>query len=143
MYCFLFFLCFPRLSFFSSFPVTRSPGVSNVTPFFPLFTVLSSFTLSLSYQGFLQITPEASQKAQLKGEIGGEADVSGSFCQHMSGLDSAAMTVSTDHQQSATTAGTITTVTKTTRITKHMVTTETLTGQTSKSTTTKQMFKQE
>ncbi|XP_043975967.1 neuroblast differentiation-associated protein AHNAK isoform X1 [Gambusia affinis] len=89
------------------------------------------FTLKPHATGFLQITPEGSPQAQRRGELGGEVDVSGSFCLHTSGLDFASQQMSEEHQISSTEEGTVTTVTKTTRITRHLVTTETRTGESS------------
>ncbi|XP_029964564.1 uncharacterized protein prx, partial [Salarias fasciatus] len=85
--------------------------------------------------GFLQITPEGSPQAQRRGEVGGDADVSGSFCLHTSGLDFTAQQMSEDRRVSSSEEGTVTTVTRTTRVTRQLVTTETRTGETSTSTT--------
>ncbi|XP_024866364.1 neuroblast differentiation-associated protein AHNAK isoform X2 [Kryptolebias marmoratus] len=86
-------------------------------------------TLKPHTSGFLQITPEGSPQAQRRGEVGGEADVSGSFCLHTSGLDFSTQQTSEEHQVSSTEEGTVTTVTQTTRITRHLVTSETRTGE--------------
>lgn len=88
--------------------------------------------------GFLQITPEGSPQAQRKGEVGGEVDVLGSFCLHTSGPVITSQEMSEDHQVSSTEEGTVTMVTKTTRITQHTVTTETRTGESSTVVTTTQ-----
>uniref|UniRef100_A0A3Q2R0Z8 AHNAK nucleoprotein n=1 Tax=Fundulus heteroclitus TaxID=8078 RepID=A0A3Q2R0Z8_FUNHE len=84
--------------------------------------------------GFLQITPEGSPQAQRRGELGGEAEVSGSFCLHTSGVDFAGQQMSEEHQVSSTEEGSVTTVTKTTRITSHLVATETRTSESSSTT---------
>lgn len=81
-------------------------------------------------KGFLQITPEGSPQAQRKGEVGGEVDVLGSFCLHTSGLDLTSQEMSEEQRVSSSM------VTKTTRITRHVVTTETQAGETSATTTT-------
>ncbi|XP_032367918.1 neuroblast differentiation-associated protein AHNAK isoform X24 [Etheostoma spectabile] len=94
------------------------------------------FTLKPHSTGFLQITPEGSPQAQRKGEVGGEADVLGSFCLHTSGLDFTTQDVSEENQVCSTEDGTVTMVTKTTRITRHMVTSEARTGESSATTTT-------
>ncbi|XP_034721349.1 neuroblast differentiation-associated protein AHNAK isoform X2 [Etheostoma cragini] len=94
------------------------------------------FTLKPHSTGFLQITPEGSPQAQRKGEVGGEADVLGSFCLHTSGLDFTTQDVSEENQVCSTEDGTVTMVTKTTRITRHMVTSEAQTGESSATTTT-------
>ncbi|KAK7882016.1 hypothetical protein WMY93_028190 [Mugilogobius chulae] len=46
------------------------------------------FNLKPHSTGFLQITPEGSPQAQRRGEVGGDLDVSGSFCLHTSGISS-------------------------------------------------------
>uniref|UniRef100_A0A1A8HQY9 Periaxin n=1 Tax=Nothobranchius kuhntae TaxID=321403 RepID=A0A1A8HQY9_NOTKU len=79
-------------------------------------------TLKPHTSGFLQITPEGSPQAQRRGEIAGDTDISGSFCLHSTGLDCS--TQSEEHHVSSTEEGTVTMVTKTTRIT-HLVTSET------------------
>lgn len=86
--------------------------------------------------GFLQITPEGSPQAQRKGEVGGDVDVSGSFCLHSSGLDLTTQEMSEEHRVSSAKEGTVTTVTKTTRITQQLVTTEMRTGESSTTVTT-------
>lgn len=86
--------------------------------------------------GFLQITPEGSPQAQRRGELGGEVDVSGSFCLTTSGLDFSTQEMSEEHQVSSTEEASVTMVTKTTRITRQMVTTETRTGESSSTTST-------
>uniref|UniRef100_G3PGB4 Uncharacterized protein n=2 Tax=Gasterosteus aculeatus TaxID=69293 RepID=G3PGB4_GASAC len=88
------------------------------------------FTLKPHSTGFLQITPEGSPQAQRKGEVGGEVDVLGSFCLHTSGLDLTSQEMSEEQRVSSSM------VTKTTRITRHVVTTETQAGETSATTTT-------
>lgn len=84
--------------------------------------------------GFLQITPEGSPQAQRKGEVGGEADVSGSFCLHSSGLEFKPQLTSEECQVLSSEVGAVTMVTKTTKTTQITVTTET--GESSTSTTT-------
>lgn len=84
--------------------------------------------------GFLQITPEGSPRAQRKGEVGGDVDVSGSFCLHTSALDFTSEQMSEERHISSTEEGTVTTVTKTTRITRQLVTTES--GESATTTTT-------
>lgn len=124
--------------------IYHSPALSllHKTKFpFPLdfFTYppsLSLFPFVCFCPGFLQITPEGSPQAQRKGEVGGESDVSGSFCLHTSGLDFATQEMSEEHQVSSTEEGTVTMVTKTTRITRQMVATETRTGESSTTTST-------
>lgn len=109
----------------------------SYSPRFLPSTCLSLFSLLLP-SGFLQITPEGSPQAQRKGELGGEADVLGSFCLHSSGLDLTTQEMSEEHQVSSSEEGTVTMVTKTTKITQRIVSTETRTGETSVSTTTTQ-----
>ncbi|MEQ2187174.1 hypothetical protein GOODEAATRI_001880 [Goodea atripinnis] len=92
------------------------------------------FTLKPHATGFLQITPEGSPQAKRKGELGGEAEVSGSFCLHTSGLDFTSQQMSEEHQVPSAEEGTVTMVTKTTKITRHLVTTETRTGESSATT---------
>ncbi|XP_013871413.1 neuroblast differentiation-associated protein AHNAK [Austrofundulus limnaeus] len=96
-------------------------------------------TLKPHTSGFLQITPEGSPQAQRRGEVGGEADVSGSFFLHTSGLDFTSQ--QTSEEVSSMEAGTHTTVIQTTRITRHLVTSETQTGvsTTTKTTTSHQV----
>lgn len=94
------------------------------------------FNLKPHSTGFLQITPEGSPQAQRKGEVAGEADVSGSFCLHTSGLDFSTQEISEEHQASSAEEGTVTMVTKTTRVTRHMVSSETRTSESSPTTTT-------
>ncbi|KAK5929928.1 hypothetical protein CgunFtcFv8_011116 [Champsocephalus gunnari] len=94
------------------------------------------FNLKPHSTGFLQITPESSPRAQRKGEVAGEADVSGSFCLHTSGLDFSTQEISEEHQASSAEERTVTMVTKTTRVTRHMVSSETRTGESSATTTT-------
>lgn len=84
--------------------------------------------------GFLQITPEGSPQAERKGEVAGMEDVSGSFCIHASGLDFAAQQMSEEHHVSASEEGTVTMVTKTTRITRQIVTSQTHTAESSTTT---------
>lgn len=86
--------------------------------------------------GFLQITPEGSPQAQRKGEVGGEVDVPGSFCLHASGLNFTTQEMSEEHHVSSAEEGAVTMVTKTTRITRQMVATETRTGESSTTTST-------
>ncbi|TNN65903.1 Neuroblast differentiation-associated protein AHNAK [Liparis tanakae] len=94
------------------------------------------FTLKPHSTGFLQITPEGSPQALRKGEVGGEADVLGSFCLNTPGLHSTTQKMSEEHHVSSAQEGTLTMVTKTTRITQHTVTTETQAGESSATTTT-------
>ncbi|XP_037533639.1 neuroblast differentiation-associated protein AHNAK [Nematolebias whitei] len=94
-------------------------------------------TLKPHTSGFLQITPEGSPQAQRRGEVGGEADVSGSFCLHSSGLQLTTQQTSEERQVSSTEEGTVTTVTQTTQTTQRLVTSETRTGVTT--TTTRQV----
>lgn len=75
--------------------------------------------------GFLQITPEGSPQAKHEGAVGGEADVSGSFCFHTSGHDFTTQQLSEEHRVSCSKEATVTMVTKTTRITQKQVTAET------------------
>ncbi|XP_005932663.2 neuroblast differentiation-associated protein AHNAK [Haplochromis burtoni] len=91
-------------------------------------------TLKPHATGFLQITPESSPQAQQKGEVGGEADVSGSFCLHTSGLDFTTSQMTEEHQISSSEEGTVTMVTKTTRIT-HLAETRTDESSTTTATT--------
>lgn len=129
-YHLLFCLCYIRLSFFSLF--TYPPLLSLLH-----FLYLSLLVSSPPPPGFLQITPEGSPQAQRRGEVGGEANVSGSFCLHTSELDDfTTKEMSEEHQVSSTEEGTVTMMTKTTRITRQMVTTETRTGESSTTTTT-------
>ncbi|XP_019716803.1 neuroblast differentiation-associated protein AHNAK isoform X4 [Hippocampus comes] len=79
------------------------------------------FTLKPHSTGFLQITPEGSPQAQRRGELGGEANMSGSFCQHSS--DITTREVSTPGG-----GGSVTVVTKTTRTTRHSTPAETSAG---------------
>lgn len=133
IYYFPFYLCYTRLSFFSSlilFPIDFSANL-----LFPFFFFLPVLLSPPSPPGFLQITPEGSPQAQRKGEVGGETDILGSFCLHTSGLDFDTLEKSEEHQVSSTEVGTVTAVTKTTRITQRMVTTETRTGESSTTTT--------
>lgn len=79
------------------------------------------FTLKPHSTGFLQITPEGSPQAQRRGELGGDQDVPGSFCFHGTSTDPLceehhSSTISTQHQDS-TGEGTVTLLTKTTRVT--------------------------
>ncbi|XP_047248727.1 neuroblast differentiation-associated protein AHNAK [Girardinichthys multiradiatus] len=92
------------------------------------------FTLKPHATGFLQITPEGTPQAKRKGELGGEAEVSGSFCLHTSGLDFTSQQMSEEHQVPSAEEETVTMVTKTTKITRHLVTTETRTGESSATT---------
>ncbi|TKS80644.1 hypothetical protein D9C73_014746 [Collichthys lucidus] len=94
------------------------------------------FSLKPHSTGFLQITPEGSPQAQRRGELGGEVDVSGSFCLTTSGLDFSTQEMSEEHQVSSTEEASVTMVTKTTRITRQMVTTEMRTGESSSTTST-------
>ncbi|CAB1424729.1 unnamed protein product [Pleuronectes platessa] len=94
------------------------------------------FTLKPHSKGFLRITPEGSPQAMRKGELGGEADVLGSFCLHTSGMDFTTLESSEEHQVSSTESETLTTVTKTTRVTQCLVSTETRTGESSTTVTT-------
>ncbi|XP_023817721.1 neuroblast differentiation-associated protein AHNAK isoform X2 [Oryzias latipes] len=89
-------------------------------------------TLKPLSSGFLQITPEGSPQAERKGEVAGMEDVSGSFCIHASGLDFAAQQMSEEHHASE--EGTVTMVTKTTRITQQIVTSQTHTAESSTTT---------
>lgn len=108
------------LSFVSSPPFLSSPCLS--------------WTPLLPPAGFLQITPEGSPQAQRRGEVGGESDVSGSFCLHTSGLDFTSQ--QTSEEVSSAEEGTHTTVIRTTRITQQLLTSETQTGVSTKTTTT-------
>lgn len=110
-----------------------SPDFFTYPPHFPFFFPSLSCTCHcfLLLTGFLQITPEGSPQAQRKGELGGETDVSGSFCLQTSGLHFTSEQMSEEHRVSSTEEGTFTMVTKNTRITKHLVTTETRTGESS------------
>eukprot|EP00066_Takifugu_rubripes_P017737 XP_011607003.1 PREDICTED: neuroblast differentiation-associated protein AHNAK-like [Takifugu rubripes] len=83
------------------------------------------FTLKPHSTGFLQITPEGSPRAQRKGEVGGEVDVSGSFCFHTSGQEFTTQ-LPEEHQASCSKEATVTMVTRTTRITQQQVTAETI-----------------
>ncbi|KAK5869149.1 hypothetical protein PBY51_010102 [Eleginops maclovinus] len=94
------------------------------------------FTLKPHSTGFLEITPEDSPQAQRKGEMAGEADVSGSFCLHTSGLDYSTQEMSEEHQVSSAEEGTVTMVTKTTRVTRQVVSSETRTSESSATSTT-------
>ncbi|XP_038161200.1 neuroblast differentiation-associated protein AHNAK [Cyprinodon tularosa] len=85
---------------------------------------IPKFTLKPHATGFLQITPEGSPKAQHRGELGGEAEVSGLFSLHTLEFDYTSQPMSEEHNVSSTVEETVTTVTKTTRIT-NLVTTET------------------
>nr|XP_049582362.1 neuroblast differentiation-associated protein AHNAK isoform X29 [Syngnathus scovelli] len=69
-------------------------------------------TLKPHSTGFLQITPEGSPQAQRRGELGGEANLSGSFCQQSSDI-------TTREVSSARGGGSVTVVTKTTRTKQH------------------------
>lgn len=87
------------------------------------------FTLKPHSTGFLQITPEGSPKAQRRGELGGDQDVPGSFCFHGTSTqplceEHHSSTISTQHQDS-TGEGTVTLLTKTTRVTQHTTRTQT------------------
>lgn len=91
--------------------------------------------------GFLQITPEGSPQAQRRGELGGEADVSGSFCLQTSALGFTTQETSEEQQVSSSKDGSVTLVTKTTRTTTHTVTTEAQQGESSTTkTTTHQLY---
>ncbi|XP_037123644.1 neuroblast differentiation-associated protein AHNAK isoform X27 [Syngnathus acus] len=70
-------------------------------------------TLKPHSTGFLQITPEGSPQAQRRGELGGEANLSGSFCQQSSD------DVTTREVSSPRGGGSVTVVTKTTRTKQH------------------------
>lgn len=107
----LFSLCISKLRFLLPFS-------SPIQSFFSV--LLCSF-----HPGFLQITPEGSPQGKRKGEVGGEADVSGSFCFHTSGHDSATQQLSEEHQISCSKEAAVTMVTRTTRITQQQVTAET------------------
>lgn len=89
------------------------------------------FAYFLIFTGFLQITPEGSPQAQRRGELGGEADVSGSFCLQTSALGFTTQETTEEHQVSSSKDKSVTLVTKTTRTTKHTVTTETQQGESS------------
>lgn len=89
------------------------------------------FAYFLIFTGFLQITPEGSPQAQRRGELGGEADVSGSFCLQTSALGFNTQETTEEHQVSSSKDRSVTLVTKTTRTTKHTVTTETQQGESS------------
>lgn len=102
----------------------------SLFPFPPLALLLFSPSV-----GFLQITPEGSPQAQRKGELGGETDVLGSFCLRTPEFDFPTGEMSEELQVSPTGERSVTTVTKTTRHTQHMVTTETRTSKSSTKTT--------
>lgn len=89
------------------------------------------FAYFLILTGFLQITPEGSPQAQRRGELGGEADVSGSFCLQTSPLGFTTQETTEEHQVSSSKDRSVTLVTKTTRTTKRTVTTETQQGESS------------
>ncbi|XP_036070566.1 neuroblast differentiation-associated protein AHNAK isoform X3 [Oryzias melastigma] len=92
-------------------------------------------TLKPLSSGFLQITPEGSPQAQRKGEVAGVEDVSGSFCIHSSELDFTAQQMSEERHVSTSEEGTVTTVTKATRIARQLVTSQTRTAESSTTTT--------
>lgn len=71
------------------------------------------------------ITPEGSPRAQQRGEVGGEADVAGSFSFHTSGHDFTMQQLPGEHHVSCSKETTVTTVTRTTRITQQQVPAET------------------
>ncbi|KAJ0063346.1 hypothetical protein NL108_000277, partial [Boleophthalmus pectinirostris] len=84
---------------------------------------------------FLQITPEGSPQAQRRGELGGDLDVSGSFCLHTSGISTQQVfekhhtsTISIQHTRkehpgvSSESAGTVQSQTS---VTRHTAQTET------------------
>ncbi|XP_051933965.1 neuroblast differentiation-associated protein AHNAK isoform X43 [Hippocampus zosterae] len=79
------------------------------------------FTLKPHSTGFLQITPEGSPQAQRRGELGGEANMLGSFCQHSSGI-------TTREVSTPGGGGSVTVVTKTTRTKRHSTPAETSAG---------------
>lgn len=128
LYHLLFCLRYMRLSFLLPLDILTYP------PFLS-FLLLPLLISSPPPPGFLQITPEGSPQALRKGEVGGEANVSGSFCLHTSGLDFTTQEMSKEHQVSSE-EGTVTMVTKTTRITRQRVTTETQPGESSTTRTT-------
>ncbi len=135
--CFFFFYKWLtyHLLFFSLSIKTKIPLLLNIFTYPLLQPCLCLFSL-IFHKGFLQITPEGSPQAQRKGEVGGEAEVSGLFCLHTSGLDFTTQEMSEDRQVSSTSEGTVTTVTKTTRITRQMLTTDPQTGEPSTTVTT-------
>lgn len=107
-------------------PLLSLHQLTKISPSF-LFTypIFFSVLLCSFHPGFLQITPEGSPQGKRKGEVGGEADVSGSFCFHTSGHDSATQQLSEEHPVSCSKEAAVTMVTRTTRITQQQVTAET------------------
>uniref|UniRef100_A0A3B3E0L4 Periaxin n=1 Tax=Oryzias melastigma TaxID=30732 RepID=A0A3B3E0L4_ORYME len=86
-------------------------------------------------RGDIEITGEGSPQAQRKGEVAGVEDVSGSFCIHSSELDFTAQQMSEERHVSTSEEGTVTTVTKATRIARQLVTSQTRTAESSTTTT--------
>ncbi|KAG7263896.1 hypothetical protein CRUP_027497 [Coryphaenoides rupestris] len=105
------------------------------------------FSLKPHSTGFLQITPEGSPRAQRRSEVsdevGGEAGVSGMFSLHSPAMDFSSSQVSEQHHVSTMQEGSVTMVTKTTRTTRQLVTTETRTGEGSVTTTTRRVLDNE
>lgn len=93
------------------------------------------FAYFLNPTGFLQITPEGSPQAQRRGELGGEADVSGSFCLQTSARGFTTQETTEQHQVSTSKDGSVTLVTKTTRTTERTVSTGTERGESARTET--------
>lgn len=124
MFTFFFFILPPILLF--PLYYTRIRVLLSFKIFIHPFFFSALLCCPLPYSGFLQITPEGSPRAQRKGEVGGEVDVSGSFCFHTSGQEFATQQLSDEHQASCSKEATVTMVTRTTRITQQQVTAETI-----------------
>lgn len=112
--CLLMFFFFVRLSFLL-------PSI-YLSIHFPVLST-SVFAYLLQLTGFLQITPDGSPQAQRRGELGGKADVSGSFCLQTSALGFTSQKTTEEHQVSTSKDESVTLVT--TRTTKHTIMTET------------------